>query len=144
MNNFSFFLVHKSKFKSKKLIMELWARSFSELLYAILVYLSWTYIFLDIWLLECMFIGMVILPLVHALFLLVCACIYIPYFSGVFRYLSISVPFKKNGGWSSCWCNWSSQYWRAWDPDDSENFPFCWSCKHEYPLFDRVVYFDNH
>ena len=43
--------------------------------------------------------------------------------------------------WNSCGCHWCSEHWRAWDPDDTQDLPFCWSGQHEYPflLFDSTT-----
>lgn len=60
---------------------------------------------------------------------------------GVLGYLHLSLPWQEDWCWNKYWCNWCSKYWRTRNTNDIENFPFCWSCEHEYPsLF--IIYFE--
>lgn len=54
--------------------------------------------------------------------------------SGFSWYLFISLSLKNNRSGSINWCNRGSEYWGAWDPDDTENLSFCRSSQHEYPF----------
>uniref|UniRef100_A0A452Y412 DNA-directed RNA polymerase n=1 Tax=Aegilops tauschii subsp. strangulata TaxID=200361 RepID=A0A452Y412_AEGTS len=40
-------------------------------------------------------------------------------------HLLISLSLKNNRSRSINWGNWGTEYWRAWDPNDIENLPFC-------------------